>query len=412
MKKILLFTVFSVLVAAPVVAQSIKTEFEVRSRGELRNGFQEPLADTLNPAWVNNVRTRINFSHASDKFAAKVSLLDTRTLGSTEPGRTGSGTGVLEAWGEYRFTPQFSFSIGRRALEYDEGRIFSYNNWSNSPAAHDLLLIRYDGPVWSVHAGSAYNNAGDVNFEGVTPYTLTYKTLNFVRVQRAAGPLALSAIWVNDGFQSGESGETGAVTRSFRNTVGLNLWRDDPAASTGFRLTGYYQFGRDRSRRSLDAYLLSLSVQQRLGETYGLRIGGDLYSGSENGPDAGKSRTFNKLYGSNHAFNGSMEYWRSLPTQGLVDIYAGATARFTPKFNLDLTYHYFATARQINPQAGKSLGSEIDLTANYTVSDLLAVQGGWSGYFTTSGTGTLKQKTGIPTRFPQWAYIQLTFKIK
>ncbi len=409
MKKILLFTVFSVLAVAPVAAQSIKTDFEVRSRGELRSGFQEPLADTLNPAWVNNMRTRVNFSHTSDRVAAKVSLLDTRTLGSTEPGRSGSATGVLEAWGEYRFTSEFSFSIGRRAVEYDQGRLFSANNWSNTLAAHDLLLIRYDGPVWSVHAGSAYNNAADVNFEGITPYTLTYKTLNFVRVERPAGPLALSAIWINDGFQSGE---TGAVTRSFRNTVGLNLWPADPAASTDYRLTGYYQFGRDRTGRSLNAYLLALSVRQRLGETFALKIGGDLYSGSDNDLAADKSRTFNKLYGTNHAFNGSMEYWRNLPTQGLVDIYAGATARFTPKFNLDLTYHYFATARQIDPQAGKALGSEIDLTANYTVSDLLAVQGGWSAYFTTTGTDTLKQKTGVPTRFPQWAYIQITFKIK
>ena len=409
MKKNLLLSVFSVLAVSPAVAQSIKTDFEVRSRGELRSGFQEPLADTLNPAWVNNVRTRINLSHDSKKFAAKVSLLDTRTLGSTEPGRSGSNTGILEAWGEFRFTPEFSFSIGRRALEYDEGRLFSANNWSNTLAAHDLLLIRYDGPTWSIHAGSAYNNAGDVNFEGITPYTLTYKTLNFVRAERSAGPLALSAIWINDGFQGGE---TGAVTRSFRNTVGLNLWPADPAASTDYRLTGYYQFGRDRGGRSLNAYLLALSVRQRLTETFALKIGGDLYSGSENDLAAGKSRTFNKLYGTNHVFNGSMEYWRNLPAQGLMDIYAGATARFTPKFNLDLTYHYFATAREFEPQAGKALGSEIDLTANYAVSDLLVVQGGWSSYFTTTGTETLKQKTGVPTRFPQWAYIQLTFKIK
>ncbi len=74
MKKNLLFTVFYVLAVATASAQSIKTDFEVRSRGELRSGFQEPLADTLNPAWVNNVRTRINLSHDSEKFAAKVSL--------------------------------------------------------------------------------------------------------------------------------------------------------------------------------------------------------------------------------------------------------------------------------------------------------------------------------------------------
>ncbi len=410
MKKRLLLSVLSVFAVAPVAAQSIiKTDFEIRSRGELRSGFQEPLADTLSPAWVNNLRTRINLSYSSPKVAAKVSLFDTRTLGSTEPGRTGGNTGVLEAWGEYRFTPQFSLSIGRRALEYDDKRIFSYNDWSNTPAAHDILLLRYDSPAWSIHLGSAWNNAADVNFEGVTPYTLTYKTLNFVRAERALGPLSLSALWVGDSYQSGAEGD---VTTSRRHTTGLNLWLTDKAAPATFQLTGYYQFGRDRSDRRLNASLLAFNVRQKLGGTYSLRLGGDLYSGSAADLEAGKSHTFNKLYGSNHAFNGSIEYWRTPPVQGLVDIYAGIAARFSPKFNLDLAYHYFATARQIDTEAGSSLGSEVDLTASYTVSDLLNVQGGWSGYFTTRGSDILKQKTGIVTRFPQWAYIQLTFKIK
>jgi hypothetical protein len=99
-----------------------------------------------------------------------------------------------------------------------------------------------------------------------------------------------------------------------------------------------------------------------------------------------------------------------LPAQGLIDIYGGAIAKFFPKFDVSLTYHYFSTAKDINLDGKKGLGSEIDITANYTINDVFALQGGWSTYFTTDGTEILKKKVGVDTHFPQWAYLQLTFK--
>ena len=105
-----------------------------------------------------------------------------------------------------------------------------------------------------------------------------------------------------------------------------------------------------------------------------------------------------------------MEYWRNLPAQGLIDIYAGAMAKLSPKFDITMTYHYFCTAKEINTDGKKGLGSEIDITANYTFNSQFALQGGWSAYLKNNGTDILKRKTDIDTRFPQWAYLQLTFK--
>ncbi|MDR0394297.1 MAG: alginate export family protein [Tannerella sp.] len=407
MKKIFLITGLVFFAVTQLLGQTVKIDAEIRSRGEYRDGFQEPLADTLNPAYVNNLRTKLNFAYASPDVKAKLSLLDTRTLGSTDVGRTGNGLGILEAWGEYNFTPEFSLSLGRQGLEYDDKRLFSYNNWSNTPGAHDLLMLKYDGSTLTLHIGSAYNNAGDVNFKSLTPYTLTYKTLNFVRAEKNFGVLSVSALWVNDSFESGTEGD---LTASYRNTVGGNIRLTDKASPFTMLTTVYYQFGRDRSHRELSAFLFAFKAQQKLNDKYSLQIGGDTYSGSAHDLDAGKSNTFNKLYGSNHSFNGSIEYWRTLPSQGLIDLYAGATARFSPKMDLNVTYHHFRTAKEIDADGEKSIGSEIDVTANYTFNSQFALQGGWSAYLTNDGTDLLKRKTGIDTRFPQWAYLQLTFK--
>jgi hypothetical protein len=407
MKRILFLATISFLLTNQLVAQSIKIDAEIRSRAEYRDGFQEPLADTLNPAYLNNLRTKLNISYRSDKVKAKAVFLDTRIFGKTAVTNTGQGLGVLEAWGEYNFTPEFSFSIGRQGLEYDDKRLFSYNNWSNTPGAHDLLLLKYNTDKFTVHFGSAYNNAGEANFKALTPYTTSYKTLNFIRAERNFGILSASALWVNDSYESGS--ENNLIT-AYRNTVGANLWLTDKKKPFTLLATGYYQFGHDKTNKKLSAFLLAVKAEQKLNNKYSLQLGGDFYSGSSNDVAAGKSNTFNKLYGSNHSFNGSIEYWRNLPTQGLIDGFVGATAKFFPKFDVNLTYHYFATQHQIDDKGTKGLGSEIDLTLNYTINEQFALQGGWSSYLTSTGTDILKKKATVATRFPQWAYIQLTFK--
>ena len=407
MKIFFIITGFVLLIATQSFGQAIKVDGEIRSRGEYRDGFQEPLADTLNPAYVNNLRTKLNFAYSASDVKAKISLLDSRTLGGTDISKTGNGLGILEAWGEYNFTPEFSFSLGRQGIEYDNKRLFSHNNWSNTPGAHDILMLKYNSSALTVHIGTAYNNASDVNFKSLTPYTLTYKTLNFIHAEKSSGLLSASAVWINDSFEGGTEGN---ITTSYRNTIGGNLWLTDKKNPFTMLATAYYQFGRDKSHKELNAYLLALNVAQKLNNKYSLQIGGDIYSGSAYDIDAKKSNSFNKLYGSNHVFNGSMEYWRNLPTQGLVDIYAGVMTKMSPRFDITMTYHYFCTAKEINTDGKKGLGSEIDITANYTFNSQFSLQGGWSAYITNDGTDILKRKTDIDTRFPQWAYLQLTFK--
>lgn len=387
-------------------AQTIKVDAEIRSRAEYRQGFREPLADTLRSSTVNNLRTKLNFAYSAENIRAKISLLDTRTYGSTSTSNTGNSLGVLEAWGEYRFNPQFAFTLGRQSLEYDNKRIFSANNWSNTPGAHDLLLSKYTSGKLEAHLGTAWNNAGD-STQYLSAYTKTYKSLVFLWLTHPIGKVTASAIAVNESF---EKGNEPTIRTVYRNTIGTNIGLKNSLIPLSFLFSAYYQFGHDNSQKDLNAYLLALKLEQQLSQIWTVHAGGDWFSGSNTKTTSSKSHTFNKLYGTNHAFNGSIEYWGNIPSQGLTDLYGGISARFSPKFDIDFTFHKFSTSKSISENVGKNIGSEIDITANYNLSKEFSLQGGWSGYFVTKGTRIIKKKTDIDTKFPQWAYIMIAFK--
>lgn len=387
-------------------SQSIKVDAEIRTRVEYRQGFREPLADSLRASTVSNLRTKLNFAYSIDNIKARISLLDTRTYGSTSTSNTGNSLGILEAWGEYLFTPQISVSIGRQSLEYDDKRIFSANNWSNTPGAHDLILAKYSSGKSAIHLGAAWNNAGD-STQYLSAYTKTYKSMIYLWLTHSISKITASAIAVNESF---EKGSEPSIRTIHRKTIGTNIGLKDSQIPFSFFLSAYYQFGHDVSQKDLNAYLLALKLVQKFSDKWTIHGGGDLFSGSAYDISSGKSHTFNKLYGTNHAFNGSIEYWGNIPTQGLTDIYMGTSVRFSPKLDLDLTFHKFSTAKDISLNNNKNIGSEIDITANFDLSKELSLQGGWSGYFITNGTRALKKKINIDTQFPQWAYIMITFK--
>lgn len=389
-------------------AQSVKIGGEIRSRAEMRDGMKAPVVDSTDAALVTNLRTRLNMTYTTNVLKAKITLQDTRTYGQTVPGTAATGNmGIYEAWGEYLFAPGMSFSMGRQALEYDDKRIFSASNWSNTGNAHDVLLLKYTSTSLTAHLGSAWNNGSDVYIESA--YKTTYKTMNYLWLTKSIGSLGASGLWVNEGFQSRT--KTNAFRYlAFRNTLGGNLWYNNPDFPVNTYLTGYYQYGYDNSTayKKLDAYFLAGKIQGKIGKMLAVNVGADYYSGSATTIASTRNHTFNKLYGVNHSFNGSMEYWTTPPAQGLSDLYLGVEARPLDRLKAEVTYHKFDLAQK--PKSGtKDLGSEIDLTVTYDLSPEFSIQGGYSIYFLTDAVKTVKKIT-TKCDTPQWAYVMLTFK--
>lgn len=404
---LLVLLTYSLLINVNIYGQSIKIEGELRTRGEFRDGFRAPLADSLNPAFVNNMRARLTAFYETKEYRIKVTVQDTKTYGSTGINNTGNSLGLYEAWAEYFFSPKFSGILGRQALEYDDNRLFSSTNWSNTPIAHDLLKLKYESSKFKVHLGGAWNNASDVLYESV--YDKGYQSLLYSWVQKTFENFTTSFIWVNEGFQRKNETQN-PKTSIYRNTTGINVEMKNKEIPISFYTTGYYQFGYDRDDHKLDAFLLALKSHYKFSDKITAIFGGDYFSGTKYNASKNKDYTFNKLYGANHAFNGSIEYWTTPPRQGLIDLYGGIEIKTNSKLKFLGNFHTFSTSQKMENRENKDIGSEFDLQVDYKLSPSLSIQGGWSTYLKNRGTEIIKKQEEINTHFPQWAYIMIIIK--
>lgn len=390
---------------------------EFRPRSEFRQGFSQPLPDTLKSALVTLQRTRLNFNYKGGILNARLVLQDARVFGETDTKQPATATtgsvGVYEAWAELLLYSGTAFKIGRQGVQFEDGRLFSLSPWSNTGNAHDLAQVRYFAPGFDIQVAYAYNNQKAYNAD-TSYYSVSkmYKQLAFLHLTKTiVNGLDLSLLGVDEGFMKSKTD----LDLYHRYTSGGTLQLKNEKLPIGFLLTGYFQFGNSDPTVDLDASLLAIKATYAFNDKFGGVLGGDYYSGSESTLAAAKTNTFNKLpYGVNHSFNGYMEYWATLPKGGLVNYFGGVNLKLCKKLSSDITYYGFRLAERMKvgtTQVQKNLGSELDIALNYKFSDETAVQFAWCGYFATDGTRMLKYKsTTGDTKFPQYAYLMLTIK--
>jgi hypothetical protein len=391
---------------------------EFRPRTEFREGFRKPLADTLSPAFVTLQRTRLNVDYKGKLLNARISLQDSRIWGNSDNKTNSSKIEIYEAWFEYLIASGFSTQIGRQTLKYDDQRLLSVKNWSNTGIAHDVWLFKYNSPFIQAHTGFAYNNSKDTLFNVSYAYApkLNYKTMGYGWLSKQIfTETTLSLIGIFEGLESKNNYKI--VYPRF--TYGGNLVYGSDSSDWAATLTAYMQKGKDPNKiygvgyANLNAYFLAVKLSYKILSKLSAIAGVDYYSGSASNINAGKSNTFNRLYGTTHNFNGYMEYFSTLPTQGLIDYYGGVSTKITSKFSTDLTGHFFYFDKDFlfnNVKTEKNLGTEADITLKYSVSKEIAIQGGYSRYFNSGSTTRYFKMLGVDVHLQQWVYIMLTVK--
>ncbi|HOT13171.1 MAG TPA: alginate export family protein [Bacteroidales bacterium] len=391
---------------------------EFRPRTEYRQGFRKPLADTLNAGFVTLQRTRLNADYKGKILNARLSLQDARIWGNSDNKTNASKIELYEAWFEYFITSGFSAQMGRQPLKYDDQRLLSAPNWSNTGLAHDALVLKYNSPFIQVHSGFAYNNTKDTLMNVAYKYTpkQNYKTMGYAWLSKQIYTgTTLSLIGICEGFEN----KVDYNVVYPRITYGGNLVYANDSTAWGATLTGYMQQGKDPNKAVGDGYadlksfFLAAKFSYKIIQKLSANVGVDYYSGSDAAIDAEKSNTFNRLYGATHSFNGNMEYFVTLPTQGLIDYYGGVTAIITPKLSADLSGHLFYFDKDFiykNEKTDKNLGTELDVVLNYSVSKEIAIQGGYSHYFNSGTTMKYYKMQGVEAHPQQWAYVMLTIK--
>jgi len=126
-------------------------------------------------------------------------------------------------------------------------------------------------------------------------------------------------------------------------------------------------------------------------------------------------KSFAPLFGTNHKFNGWMDYFyvgNHANNVGLTDIYLniGYTKN---KFMAKLIPHYFASAANIFDGNGNKmdnyLGAEIDFVMGYKISKSINLNAGYSQMLSTNSMEVVKGG-GDSGEANSWGWIMITFK--
>ena len=391
---------------------------EFRPRMEYRQGFRKPLADSVNPAFVTLQRTRLNADYKGKVLNARLSLQDARIWGNNDLKTNSSKVEINEAWFEYLVSSGLSLQMGRQTLKYDDQRILASPNWSNTGLSHDVLVLKYNSSFITAHAGFAYNNTKDTLLNVSYAYTpkQNYKTLGYVWLSKPIYTgLTLTGIGISEGFEN----KTNPKNIYPRVTYGGNLMYANDSSAFAGTITGYRQFGKDPNKAdgkgyaNLDAFFFAIKASYKFLEKHTITYGTDFYSGSSTDINPSKSKTFNRLYGATHSYNGSMEYFSTLPTQGLLDYYGSFNEKIDSKFSVDVAVHSFYFNKNFiykKQTLHKSLGQELDITVNYAISKEISIQGGYSMYFNSATTTAYYKMRDVDTYSNKWAFLMFTIK--
>ena len=408
--------------ALPVARAQFTLSAEVRPRAELRDGFKTPSSEGFEPAFFVEQRSRIYADYAAPKYKLRFALQDVRLWGQTpQIFKEELGVSFLsEGWGEFDLGSggASSLRVGRQILSYDNQRFLGGLEWAQQGRRHDAALYKYEpaGKAVKLHVGAAFN----VDDAVPEPAYLQGEAANFYTTP--GNYKAMQFAWTNLGFGDG----AGSVS-----ILALNATLQDPDTTVSnkqtfgliprYTLPGgialaadlYYQTG-ELGGNDVGAYLLGANATFPTAVTP-ITVGFELISGKDDDDLTADVTNFSPDYGTNHAFNGLMDYFFVGPANGSVgvnDFYVKTKFGFGERGGaLAAHAHHFLTgSRQLDAEGAeldKSMGTELDLVYSRKVAGGVLVHVGYSHLRATDALLELRPGNRAGNN---WAWLMVTFK--
>lgn len=403
----------SLLFGGILISQFISAQFsltgEFRPRTEFSHGYKTLASQNQDVSTITSQRSRINFIFNSEGVKTKLVLQDVRNWGSQPQLVTNEdyASSVHEAWAEVMFSPEFSLKAGRQELVYDDHRIFGNVGWAQQARSHDIAIFKYEKDV-KIHFGIAHHENGNLrnNFYDGTD---AYKDLQFIWFNKKSDNNSLSLLFLNNGKPLlGEEIQKTKYSQSLGGRFSQKI--NNMTFSTNI----YYQMGKNVKTVFPSATVLdmvkdisALNILLELSFSNGILAGFEHLSGTDYN-ETSKIKSFTPFYGTNHKFNGFMDYFyvgNHVGSVGLNDVYLKykyAKDRFG--FNADL--HYFGAASEIAANADKYLGTELDLSISWAIQPAAKLAAGFSTLFASNSMEMLKG--GDRSAGQSWVYIMLS----
>ncbi|WP_372795094.1 alginate export family protein [Lutibacter sp.] len=380
---------------------------ELRPRAEYRNGYKTLTADGSDAALFVSQRTRLNTKYVTDDYTFFLSFQDVRVWGDVAQLNTADNNGlaVHEAWGQVKFNPSFSVKLGRQEIIYDDSRMFGNVGWAQQGRSHDAAIFKFGNENYKLDLGVAYNQDAEALFGNLYTVGGNYKAMQYAWFHKDWSNIKASFLLLNNGLQN-----VAAEEIRYSQTLGTNL-NFKASSNLNVAVNAYLQSGKDVADRDLSAYLVGLDLGYKASDKVNLGLGFEIQSGNAYDGEVSKNKAFTPFYGTNHKFNGFMDYFyvgNHANSVGLVDIYAKIGTKLGEKSSLTAFVHNFSAQADIAQDVEKHLGTEIDLVYSHKLNNDVTIGAGYSQMFASEGLEVLKNNASGNGN--NWAWLMLTIK--
>jgi len=403
--KNLLITILT-LVAAQSFAQ-LTISGELRPRAEFRNGYKTLTPDATDAALFVSQRTRLNTKFVSEDYTFFVSLQDIRVWGDVAQLNTSdkNGFAIHEAWGKIKFSPNFSAKLGRQEIIYDDSRMFGNVGWAQQGRSHDAAIFKFGNENYKLDLGIAYNQETEALFGNLYTIAGNYKAMQYAWFHKDWSKFNASFLLLNNGLQNIDADKI-----RYSQTYGTHL-KYKATDALDLSANAYLQSGNDIADNDLSAYLIGLDLGYKASAKLNLGLGFEIQSGNDNASIGNENNAFTPFYGTNHKFNGFMDYFyvgNHGNNVGLVDIYAKIGTKLVEKSSLTAFVHNFSAQAEIAQDVDKQLGTEIDLVYAHKLNNDVSIGAGYSQMFASEGLETIKNN--FSGNGNNWAWLMITIK--
>ncbi len=405
------------LLGSAAHAQTVLVHGEIRERSEF--GHQPDRRRSVTPGDddpVHHLRTRLGIAASfQEDLRAVVQLQDTRTFGN-ERASSGIGAPMFDLRLGYIEAPRiggtpFGIKVGRQTLSYADGRLLGDADWSNAGQAFDAAVIRAE--------------TGDLRADLLGGVLARHpERLLYARDAFLTGIwTSWSPAWLGGSLQAyylyDDPGS--AMVPQQRHTPGVYLRTS--AAGFDLELSGALQLG-EMFGDTTSAYggipIRANMIGARIGYTMegalALRVTAGYDRASGDNPATDTYGAFSTLYPTTHGRHGAMDLFTDIPRDtdegGLQDIAASISGRPLEGLGIGASIHILSLATvPARYGAGMdndappltAIGSEIDIEAEYSVAEWLALGAGYSIFRGAEG-GILR----YGERSMQWGYFTAT----
>jgi len=355
------------------------------------------------------LRTRVglNFTRIEDT-QVYIQIQDSRMLGDyTNTLDNDMNFGLHQGFIKTNFSDNCYLQVGRFEVSYGRQRLIGTVGWHNVGRSFDGFRAGYYNENFALDLFSL--KLEDRSFAPANSHQ--DKILYGVYANKPDKGADLFFLYELDQMKN-FNGDAALA----RFTVGTHVGRPCKLLdNTSIELDAAYQGGKE-FENSISAFMIAFEATKKF-EDFPIdkaAIGLDITSGDDDTSDD-KIKWFDNLYYTGHKFRGFMDFpFFIFPhDDGLMDLFAKCGFGLFSDIDMMADFHFFKTMAnyQIDPDSAetKSVGMEIDLTANKQVQENLTFQAGASVFYASDDAALWHFGAPMNVNDPAyWLYFMIT----